>query len=80
MLLACLPLVSQANSSILLLGHSFTDIRIYLFGIPTQAEDQQLSRNCLRLQIQIETAETLGLWTEQHRILGLSLKRKPLLD
>lgn len=41
---SCLIPLSLARPAILLLRRSFSGIRIYFFGIPTQTEDQQLSR------------------------------------
>lgn len=51
----------QASSSILILGHSFTGVRTYIFRIPKQTEDQQLSRTTLGLQHQIKTADSSSL-------------------
>lgn len=60
------PQVLLASSSILLPRHFSAAIIIYniiFFGIPTQTEDQQLSRNLPGLQHLTGTAETS--WTEQ---------------
>lgn len=52
-LVACLPSLLPASSSILLLGNYFAGIRTHFFGMPMQTEDQQLSR-----QHQVDFAET----------------------
>lgn len=63
LLLAWLPTLSLASSSILWLRHSFAGITIYFFRIPTQTEDQQLSKNSPWSRHQMGIAETSTSWT-----------------
>lgn len=63
------PSLSLATSCILFLRHSFVVIRTHFFEVPIYTEDKQLSRTSLRLQHQIETAETPVSSTEQPLML-----------
>jgi hypothetical protein len=59
---ACLPPLFLANSSLLWLWHSYTDIGTYLFGVPMYAGKlQQLPRIFLGLQHLTGTAEKSNL-------------------
>lgn len=55
------PSLSLTRQSILFLRQSFTCLKTYFFGIPTQTDNQQLPRNPPGLQSQVRTVETFFL-------------------